>query len=67
MSQRDASTPGQARVGNLTHLSDGPVRIHEVWLQECIEQVASHPLDGVVDGQHMDALAIFDVGALQAH
>lgn len=42
-------------------LVDGPVRLQEVRLEECLEQVAGQSLDGVVKGQHVDALAVLDV------
>lgn len=46
-------------------LTDGAVRLQEVGLQEGVEQVAGHALDSVVDGQHVDALAVLDIRALQ--
>jgi hypothetical protein len=48
-----------------TDLADGAVGLQEVGLQEGVKQIAGHALDGVVDGQHMDALAVLDIGALQ--
>ena len=54
------------RIGCMqTDLADGAVGLQEVGLQEGVKQVAGHALDGVVDGQHVDALAILDVSALQ--
>lgn len=43
-------------------LVNGPIGLEEVRLEECLEQVAGQTLDGVVEGQHVDALAVLDVG-----
>jgi hypothetical protein len=50
----------------LTHLAHGAVGLQEVGLEVHIKQVARDALNGVIDGQHMDALAVLDVRALQA-
>lgn len=47
-----------------SHLAHGPVRLQEVWLEVRIKQVAADALNGIIDWQHMDALAILDIGAL---
>jgi hypothetical protein len=66
-----AAEGGQSRTGTLevrpggAHLADGAVCLQEVGLEERVEQVARHALDGVVDGQHVDALAVLHVSALQ--
>ncbi len=52
-------------VQNLPHLAHWPVRLQEVGLQEGIEQVASDALYGIVNGQHVDALAVLHVRALR--
>ena len=46
------------------HLADWPVGFQEVGLQEGVKQVASDALNGVIDGQHMDALAVLHIRAL---
>lgn len=46
------------------HLPDRSVGFQEVGLQEGVKEVAGQALDGVVDGQHMDALAILHVRTL---
>jgi len=45
-------------------LAHGPVRLQEVGLQVDVEQVAGDALDGVLEGQHVDARAVLDVRAL---
>lgn len=45
-------------------LADGPVGLQEVRLEERIEEIARDALDGVVDGEDVDLLAVLDVGAL---
>jgi len=45
-------------------LVDGPVCLEEVGLQEHLEPVAGQALNGVVDGQDVDPLAVLDVRAL---
>ena len=47
------------------HLPDRPVGFQEVRLQKGVKQVACDALDGVVDGQDMDPLAILHIRALQ--
>ena len=42
---------------------DGPVGLQEVGLEEDLEPVAGEALDGVVDGEDVDPLAVLDVGA----
>lgn len=51
----------------ITHLADGAIGLQEVGLEVSIEQVASDALNGVINGQHMDALAVLNVSALRAH
>lgn len=48
-----------------SHLAYGAVGLQEVGLEEGIKEVAGDPLNAVVNGQHVDALAVLDVGALQ--
>ena len=44
-------------------LVDGSVRLEEVWLEVHLEPVAGETLHAVVDGEHVDPLAVLDVGA----
>jgi hypothetical protein len=46
------------------HLAHGAVGLQEVGLEEGVEQVAGDALDGVVNGQHVHALAVLDISAL---
>lgn len=46
------------------YLAHWAVCLQEVWLQENIEEIARHSLNGVINGQHMDALAILDIRTL---
>jgi hypothetical protein len=48
-----------------TYLAHGPVCLQEVWLEEDVKQVACDAFNGVINGQHVDTLAILDVSALQ--
>ena len=45
-------------------LADGAVGLEEVGLEVGVEERAGDALDGVVDGEDVDALAVLDVGAL---
>ena len=45
----------------------GAVRLEEIGLEERLEEVARHALDGVIDGQYVDTLAVLDVGARCHH
>ena len=45
-------------------LADRAVGLEEVGLEEGVEEVARDALDGVVDGEDVDLLAVLDVGAL---
>merc|ERR1719267_405892 len=45
-------------------LTHGAVGLHEVRLEEDVEEVARDALDRVVDGEDVDALAVLHVGAL---
>lgn len=47
-----------------SHLAHGAVCLQEVGLKVGIKQVARDALNGVVNRQHVDALAILDVSAL---
>ena len=47
--------------GEEVALVDGAVGLHEVRLQEHLEQVARDALDGVVDGEPVNTLAVLDV------
>lgn len=47
------------------YLADRPVSLCEVRLQEGVKQVACQALNGVINWQDMDALAILDICALQ--
>lgn len=54
------------RVHGLAHkeevsLLDRAVGLEEIWLQVNVEQVAGHSLNGVVNGQHMNTLAVWNV------
>ena len=55
-----------ARV-SLPHLAHGPVCLQEVGLEEGVKEVAGDALDGVVQGEHVDALAVLDISALKSH
>lgn len=55
---------GHAPEVTAAHLAHGAVRLLEVWLQEGVKQVARDALDCVLKRQHVDALAVLDVGAL---
>ena len=44
-------------------LLDGPVGLQEVGLEVNVEEVAADPLDGIVQGQDVDALPVRDVPA----
>lgn len=46
------------------HLPDWSVGFQEVGLQEGIKEVASQALNGVINGQHMDALSILHIRTL---
>ena len=46
-------------------LADGAVGLEEVGLEEGVEEVARDALDGVVDREDVDLLAVLDVGALE--
>ena len=48
------------------YLPEWPVGFQEVGLQKDVKQVACHAFDGVVDGQHVDPLAILHVCALHS-
>jgi hypothetical protein len=66
----DSAAPGGHREDlglhrSTTHLAHGTIGLQEVGLQEHVEQVAGDALDGVVDGQHVDLLAILDIGTLR--
>jgi hypothetical protein len=50
----------------LTHLPDWSVSLEEIWLQVGVKQVACDALNGVINGQYMDALAILHVRALRS-
>ena len=49
------------------HLAHGAVRLEEVGLEVCVEQAAGQALYGVIDGKHVNALAILDVRTLHTH
>jgi hypothetical protein len=49
----------------MLYLAHWAVCLQEVGLQVDIKQVASDTLNGVIDGQHVDTLAILDIRALQ--
>ena len=49
------------------HLPHWPVGVLEVWLQEGIEETASDALNSVINGEHMNALAILDICTLRHH
>jgi len=44
-------------------LTHGPIGLEKIGLKERLKEIASHSLDGVVYWQHVDALAILDIGA----
>mmetsp|Transcript_57639 Transcript_57639/g.86952 ORF Transcript_57639/g.86952 Transcript_57639/m.86952 type:complete len:235 (+) Transcript_57639:1972-2676(+) len=44
-------------------LANGAVGLEEVRLQEGLEKVSGHTLDGVIDGEHVDSLAVLDIRA----
>jgi hypothetical protein len=45
-------------------LPHGSVGFHEVRLEENVKEVARNALNGVINGEDMDPLAVLDIGAL---
>jgi hypothetical protein len=45
-------------------LTDGTISFEKIWLQVYVEEVAADALNGITEGEDMDALAIFYIGAL---
>ena len=62
--ETDSSMERQLRRRGLSYLTNWPVGLQEIRLKECIKQVSRNPFNGVVDGEHVDALAILNVSAL---
>lgn len=50
---------------SVSHLAHWPVGLQEVGLEEHIKQVPSDALNSVINGQHVDLLAVLHISALQ--